>query len=274
MMEKQTRRRCGGGGPKVTVGLFQEMPKIVQGSFASCDLHHRSDQIPNHMMKEAIGGDPECEPELFPGLPTGFMDRAPVPPLGLSRLGERLEGMLAHDRFGRAPEKHPIQRLRERPAPVPVEGRSGLRRKTEMIEIRAVHRVVAGMEIRGRGLYTLDPDVIGQYGRQGLLELFGLPRIWEGGDGHLAGRMHPTIGSSGSDHRATSTRELLQGRLQLPLNGALLALNLPAVEGGSIILKNQLEAFVLHGVHARKVGGAQALSSDRKGRRIITRTPC
>jgi hypothetical protein len=40
------------------------------------------------------------------------------------------------------------------------------------------------------------------------------------------------------------------------------------VEGGSIILKNQLEAFVLHGVHARKVDGAQALSSDRKGRRM------
>jgi len=90
----------------------------------------------------------------------------------------------------------------------------------------------------------------------------------------LAGRVDPAIGSSGSDHRATSTRELLQGRLQLPLNGALLALNLPAVECGSIILKNQLEAFVLHGVHDRKVGGAQALSSDPKGRRIVTRTPC
>ena len=130
------------------------------------------------------------------------------------------------------------------------------------------------MEIRGGGLYTLDPDVVGQYSRQGLLEFFGLPRIWKGRDRHLAGRVDPAIGSSGSDHRATSTRELLQGRLQLPLNGALLALNLPAVEGGSIILKNQLEAFVLHGVHARKVGGAQALSSDPKGRRIVTRTPC
>jgi len=39
---------------------------------------------------------------------------------------------------------------------------------------------------------------------------------------------------------------------------------LPAVEGGSIILKNQLEAFVLHGVHARKVGRVQALSSEGK----------
>ena len=165
MMEKQTRRRCGGGGPKVTVGLFQQMPKIVQGSFASCDLHHRSDQIPNHMMKEAIGGDPECEPERFPGLPTGFVYRTPVPPLWLSRLGKRIEAMFAHDRFGRAPEKHRIQRLCERPTPVAVEGRPGLRRKTEMIEISAVHRVVAGMEIRGRGLYTLDPDVVGQYGR-------------------------------------------------------------------------------------------------------------
>jgi hypothetical protein len=32
---------------------------------------------------------------------------------------------------------------------------------------------------------------------------------------------------------------------------------LPAVEGGSIILKNQLEAMVLHGVHMRKVGRGQ-----------------
>ena len=269
-MEKETSGRRGGGGPKVTLGLFQEMPKILKGSFASGDLHHRSDQIPNHMMNEAIGGDPEREPEPFPGLPTGFVYRAPIPPLGLARLGESLEGMFAHDRFGRAAEKRRIQRLSERPAPVPVEGRPGLRRKTEMIEIRAVHRVVTGMEIQGGGLYTLDPDVVGQYSRQRLLEFFRLPRIWKGGDRHLAGRMDPAIGSSGPDHRATRIRELLQGRLQLPLNGALLALNLPAVEGGSIILKNQLEAFVLHGVHARKVGGAQALSSDRKGRGIIT----
>ena len=68
--------------------------------------------------------------------------------------------------------------------------------------------------------------------------------------------MDPAISPPGSDHRATSIRELLQGRLQLPLNGAPFAVNLPAVEGGSIILKNQLEAFVLHGVHARKVEGA------------------
>ena len=80
----------------------------------------------------------------------------------------------------------------------------------------------------------------------------------------MAGRVDPAIGSSRSDHRPMGTRELLQGRLQLPLNGSLLTLYLPAVEGGSIILKNQLEAIVLHGVHARKVGRAQALSSDRK----------
>ncbi len=80
----------------------------------------------------------------------------------------------------------------------------------------------------------------------------------------MPGRVDPAIGSSRSDHRAMGSRELLQGRFQLPLNGALLALYLPAVEGGSIILQNQLEAIVLHGVHARKVGGAQALSSDRK----------
>jgi hypothetical protein len=50
---------------------------------------------------------------------------------------------------------------------------------------------------------------------------------------------------------------------------------LPAVEGGSIILQNQLEAIVLHGVHARKVLGAQALSSDRKSDEIerSTRAP-
>ncbi len=121
-MEKQTRGRRVGGGPEVALGFLQEMPKILQGSFASCDLHHRSHQIPNHMMKEAIGGDPECEPEPFPGLPTGFVYRTPVPPPGLSRLGERLEGMLAEDCFGRAAEKHRIQRFCERPAPVSVEG--------------------------------------------------------------------------------------------------------------------------------------------------------
>ncbi len=90
MMEKQTRGRRGGGGPEVALGLLQEMPKILRGSFASCDLHHRSDQIPNHVMKEAIGGDPEGEPEPFPGLQTGFVYRAPVPTLGLSRLRERI----------------------------------------------------------------------------------------------------------------------------------------------------------------------------------------
>jgi hypothetical protein len=138
-----------------------------------------------------------------------------------------------------------------------VEGRTGLCRKAEMIKIRTVHRIVPGMEIGGGGLYAFDPDVARQYCEQGLLELFGLPRVWKGGDRYLAGRMHPAIGSSRSDHRATGTSELLQGRLQLPLNGALLALDLPAVEGGSIILKSQLEAMVLHGVHIRKVGGAQ-----------------
>ena len=74
--------------------------------------------------------------------------------------------------------------------------------------------------------------------------------------------MDPPIGSSRSDHWPPSTRELLQSRFQLPLDGALLALDLPAVEGGSIILQNQLETMVLHGVHVRKVGGAQPLSSD------------
>ena len=73
----------------------------------------------------------------------------------------------------------------------------------------------------------------------------------------MAGRVDPAIGSSRSDHRAMGPRELLQGRFQLPLNGARLVLYLPAVEGGSIILQNQLEAIVLHGVHARKVGRAK-----------------
>ncbi len=126
-----------------------------------------------------------------------------------------------------------------------------------MIKIRAAQRIVTRMETGGGVLYALDPDVVWQYSGQGLLELFGLPSVWKGGDRDLAGRMHPAIGSSRSDHRATGTRELLQGRLQLPLNGALLALDLPAVEGGSIILENQLEAMVLHGVHIRKVGWAQ-----------------
>ena len=90
-MQKQTSGRRGGGGPKVTLGFFQEMPKILQGSFASSDFYHRSNQIPNHMMEKAIGGDPECEPEPFPGLPAGLLYRAPVPSLGLSRLGKRPE---------------------------------------------------------------------------------------------------------------------------------------------------------------------------------------
>ena len=207
-------------------------------------------------MKEAVGGDPEREPELFPGFPTGFVHRAPVPPRGLARLGEGPEGILAHDPFGRSSEKLRIHRLGERPAPAAVKGRSGLGREAEMIKIRPANRIEAWMETGRGGLYALDPDILRQYSRQGFLEFFGLPRVRKGGDRYLTGRMDPTIGSSRSDHRTTGTRELLQGRLQLPLNGALLALDLPAVEGGSIILKNQLEAFVLHGVHARKVGGA------------------
>ena len=285
VMKKQTRRRRGRGGQKVTLGLCQKTAKGRQRSLASRDIHHRSDQIPNHMMEEAVSGDSKREPEPLPGFPTGFVNGAPVSPLGLSRLGEGLEGILAHDGLGRALEKCLIQRIGEGPAPTPVERRPGFCRKPEVIEIRALHGVIAGMEIGRGGLYTLDPDVIRQYSGQGLLEFCGLPRIWKGGDGHLAGRMNAAIGSSRSDHRATGTCELLQGRLQLPLNGALLALYLPAVEGGSIILKNQLEAIVLHGVHARKVGGAQALSSRRKkdelepsksavgwarGRRIVT----
>ena len=257
MMEKQTCRRCGRGGPKVTLWLFEETPEVLQGALASCNVHHRSNQIPNHMMKEAVGGDPKREPEVFPGCPTGLVYRTAVPPLGLARLSEGLEGILAHDRSGRTLEKPRIQRLGERPAPMAVEGRTGLCRKAEMIKICTVHRIVTGMEIGGGGLYAFDPDVTRQYCGQGLLEFFGLPRVWKGGDRYLAGRMHPAIGSSRSDHRATGTSELLQGRLQLPLNGALRALDLPAVEGGSIILENQLEAMVLHGVHIRKVGGAQ-----------------
>jgi hypothetical protein len=256
-MEKQTGWRRGGGGPKFTLGLFEETPQVLQRALASCDVHHRSNQVPNHMMKEAVCCDPQREPEVSPGFPTGLVYRAPVSPLGLARLSEGLEGMLTHDRSRRTLEKPCIQRLAERPAPVAVKGRPGLRRKSEMIKIRAVDRIVTGMEIGGGGLYALDPDVVRQHSGQGLLELFGLPRAWKGGDRYLAGRMNPAIGSSRSDHRAMGTRELLQGRLQLPLNGALLALDLPAVEGGSIILKYQLEAMVLHGVHSRKVGGAQ-----------------
>jgi len=126
-----------------------------------------------------------------------------------------------------------------------------------MIKIGAAHRIVTGMEIGGSGFHALDPDVARQQRGQGLFEFFRLPRVRKGGDRHLAGRVHPAIGPSRSDHRTASARELLQGRLQLPLNGALLGLDLPAVEGGSIILKNQLEAIVLHGVHVRKVGGVQ-----------------
>ncbi len=256
-MEKQTRRRRGWGCPKVTRGLFQETLKILQRALASCNVHHGSDQIPNHVMKEAVGGDSKREPESFPGFPTRLFDGAAVPPLGLARLSEGLEGIFAHDRSGRTLEKPRIQRLGERPAPMAVKGRPGLCRKAEMIKIGAVHGIVTGMEIGGGGFYALDPDVVRQHSGQGLLELFGLPRVWEGGYRYLTGRMHAAIGSSRSDHRAMGTRELLQGRLQLPLNGALLALDLPAVERGSIILKNQLEAMVLHGVHARKVGRAQ-----------------
>jgi len=209
------------------------------------------------MMQEAVGGDPQREPEVFPGFPKGLVYRTPVSSLGLARLSKSLEGILAHDHSRGTLEKPSLQGLGERPAPVAVKRRPGLCRKAETVQIRAAYRIVTRMETRGGGLYTLDPDVVRQHSGQGLLELFGLPRVWKGRDRHLAGRVHPAVGSSRSDHRAMGTRELLQGRLQLPLNRALLGLDLPAVEGGSIILENQLEAIVLDGVHVRKVGGAQ-----------------
>ncbi len=266
-MEKQTRGGCWGGGPKFTPGLFQETPDVFQRAPASRDVHHRPDQIPNHMVQEAVGRDPQREPQLAPGFPTRFVNGATVPPLGLPRLGESLEGILSDNRLGRALEKHMVQSLGQGPAPVAVERRSRLCRQPETIEIRATQRIVSGMEVGGDGFDALDPDVFRKNSRQGLLEFFGLPRFWKGRDRYLSGRMDAAIGSSRSDHRPTGTRELLQGRLQLPLNGALFALDLPAVEGGSIILKNQLEAIVLHGVHARKVDEAQALS-------IVTPDPC
>ena len=185
------------------------------------------------------------------------MYRAPVSPLGLARFGERLEGMFAQDGSGCTLEKSLLQGLGEGPAPVAMERGPGLRRKSELIKIGPLYRIVTRMEAGGRGLYALDPDVVRQHSGQGLLEFFGLPRAWKGRDRNLTGRVHPSIGSSRSDHRAMGTRELLQGRLQLPLNGALRGLDLPAVEGGSIILENQLEAVVLHGVHDRKVGRAK-----------------
>ena len=73
-------------------------------------------------MEEAVSGDSQREPEPLPGFPDGFVNRAPVSPLGLSRLGEGLEGMFTHDRLSGALEEHLIQRLSEGPAPVAVEG--------------------------------------------------------------------------------------------------------------------------------------------------------
>jgi len=122
VVEEQTRGRRGGRRPKVTLGFFEETPEVLQRAFASSDLHHRSNQISNHMVKEAVGGDPQREPQGFPRCPTGLVYRTQVPPLGLARLSEGLEGMFAHDRSGRTLEKLHIQRLGKRPAPMTVEG--------------------------------------------------------------------------------------------------------------------------------------------------------
>lgn len=42
MVKKETGRRSGGGGPKLTVGLLEETWKVLEGALASCNVYHRS----------------------------------------------------------------------------------------------------------------------------------------------------------------------------------------------------------------------------------------
>lgn len=147
----------------------------------SADLHHRSDEVPNHVMEEPIGDDLEeetaAEAVATPLLPSSLRDHAPIAPLLLSALREREEGVVADDSVGTPVHGRPVELRMNGPAEWREERRVRVRRGADEIAVPARHRVVSWVEGVGDPMDLLHPEVRGEDGSEGTLKLFGCPAL-------------------------------------------------------------------------------------------------
>ena len=62
--EVKTLWGCGHSGFRA-LGAVQQIPEVLEAAAAVCDLDHRADQDPDHVLHEGIAGDPELARARF-----------------------------------------------------------------------------------------------------------------------------------------------------------------------------------------------------------------
>ncbi len=157
--QKQTLRRCWGGGRKGGFRVLQQLSEVLDWPSIPADIHHGSNQVSDHMMKEAIGCYQQGYPLVLPGNPLGFHDSTPIPSCLLPHLCKGLEGMLPREEGGSLVEEIQIHLFDDGPTPGPSEGGECRFREPKLVSITPGPGVVPGMEGVGDHGGPFYPDI-------------------------------------------------------------------------------------------------------------------
>jgi len=209
------------------------------GSSSSPHVDHGPDQIAHHVVKVPVRRDGERQSQLLPGRPRSGTDVAPVAPLGLAGLREGSKRSLSHDELRTLVESFGFHGVAQGPAPRSMKRRGGLVRLSESIDVRSSPSVEPGVEVPCGAACSRNPDVPRENRVEGGSQVLRTPPDGNVDGGDLARRVHPAVGSPGSDHRSRAAREPFENGLDLTLHGTLRGLHLPAVEVRAVVVDGQ-----------------------------------
>ena len=231
----------------------EKLVQLLLGPSSSGHIHHRPDEIANHMVEIPVSTDLEAISNVPPTGPNGASHAAALSAFRLARFGEFAKGTLAWDQVcGRGKHLRVELGVGEVPAPPAVERGSRRLLHAESVFVGSRDRVKTRMEVRRNPSDLIQPDLWRQQGVHRLAKLCGRPLR-----GHIDGRdlpqrVHAAVRASGSHNGAAFSGDLLEPSFQLTLYGRSRILELPPLERRAIVLDDQAVPSELPGDHAGK----------------------
>ena len=208
---------------------------------------HCADEEADHVMEKAIGLDVEREATLTVN-PARFGDGATVGVSGRGSAAHREgdEPVLADKVSGGKVKRLTIERMPVRPFGRSPKGRVSLVICTDLIGIPPGRRAEASMELGTHLMRRRDPHIVREECVEGAPEIWRGPLLRHSHTDRLPARVYARVGTAGSLSHYPLSTEFGEHSLDFALNGPLFGLDLPAGEGGPVIVQHELHSARRH----------------------------
>lgn len=227
------------------------------------------------MVQKPIGRD--AEPEIAPRA-TGFppCQTNPAGGVGPMRGVDRQtpEIVFAQDHAGRRVEGRPVEGGRESPLVPPTERRATARGDPHIEPVLSFRGRSSGVKPGDRFRGGHHPAIRRQERVQGPAQIRRGPARRDGATGTHSDRVDPGIGSARPVNHDAATAQAMKDCLQLPLDGAISTLALPAMETGAVEVQEQVDGASDHARNLAVGAARYKHRSDLQKRRMTpTTTP-